>query len=374
MECPVYVVQPVGHPVHRRRRCFLYLFATCRVKIYHVAMSISAQINPTPAVSGSSKLHERNVSLDFLKLALACMVVSLHVGIFYDVSPVLGFLTGEGIFRIAVPIFLIINGYYFFPVLQRNGARGWFSRIGGLYLFWSAVYLFFWVPEIDPTVSGLIKAVRILAVGYYHLWYVAGMIGAGLLVLAFRRLPGYLVLAAALLLYVAGVGIQYAGNYHVFTNTQLDRFANITWIHRNFLFLSFPFFYIGYFISETQLHRKFTVLQMMCVSAAGLGLLVLEAYFNFGNYRNDGSVDNYMALLLVCPAIFIGIFNMKIHGSGGHVALYSSAIYFVHILVLYALRPFLDIGSTLMAIVVLLVSIIVASALVRLSRKFRFIL
>ena len=55
----------------------------------------------------------RNISLDITKILLACMVVALHVGIFIDLNPVSYQITVNGLFRIAVPIFFIINGFFF---------------------------------------------------------------------------------------------------------------------------------------------------------------------------------------------------------------------------------------------------------------------
>lgn len=48
----------------------------------------------------------RNISLDVLKLTMAFMVLGLHAGFLSDYSKSGEFLFVNGIFRIAVPIFL----------------------------------------------------------------------------------------------------------------------------------------------------------------------------------------------------------------------------------------------------------------------------
>ena len=56
--------------------------------------------------------EKQKYSLDTLKLILSVMVVFIHSRIFMDSSTLLDTFTSNGIFRIAVPIFFIINGYY----------------------------------------------------------------------------------------------------------------------------------------------------------------------------------------------------------------------------------------------------------------------
>lgn len=49
----------------------------------------------------------RNFSLDILKLFMAFMVVGLHAGFLGDFTSLGEYLSVNGIFRIAVPIFLV---------------------------------------------------------------------------------------------------------------------------------------------------------------------------------------------------------------------------------------------------------------------------
>ena len=58
----------------------------------------------------------RNLSLDYLKVFLAVCVVFLHGGWLYDINELVGYLHVNGLFRIAVPLFFIINGYYFYNI------------------------------------------------------------------------------------------------------------------------------------------------------------------------------------------------------------------------------------------------------------------
>lgn len=317
---------------------------------------------------------QRNVSIDVLKLFLAFMVVGLHVGLLQDAGPLVGYLTGNGFFRIAVPIFLIINGFYFYPAVQRGEARRWFGRVVSLYLFWMTIYAYFWFAALSPTPAGFAKFIHTIAIGYFHLWYLSGMIGAALLMLVLKKKPARLVLAVALGLYCVGVLIQYAGNYHVFGGSPLDRISNSNWVHRNFLFLCFPFFYIGFAINQYQLQKRIPVTRLWWGIGLGMALLLLESYLNFRNPRNDGGFDNFASLLLICPAIFLAVQHLKLYSNHKRIALYSSGVYLVHMFVLHTLQPHVHIGMSLMTLLVLAVSLAITAVLIPLSQRARFIL
>lgn len=62
----------------------------------------------------------RNISLDILKIALAFMVVGLHAGFLSSVTSIGYYLTVNGVFGIAVPIFLLIGGFYFYTAVSKD--------------------------------------------------------------------------------------------------------------------------------------------------------------------------------------------------------------------------------------------------------------
>jgi len=326
------------------------------------------------APAKTSKPLPRNVSIDVLKLVLAFMVVGLHTGMLYDVTPTLGYLAVEGVFRIAVPVFLIINGFYFFPVMERGDTRRWFSRIISLYVFWTVIYACFWAPPLSLSVFGISKFVVNIIFGYSHLWYLTGMVGAALVMILLKNWKPRSVLFISLALYFVGVSIQYAGNYHIFTSALLDKAANAHRVHRSFLLLCFPFFYFGFAINKFRLHERISARYAWCAVMVGLGLLLLESYLNFSNPRNDGGFDNFLTLLLVCPAIFIAVHNVKLYSTQKRIALYSSGVYLVHYLVLLILWDQTDIHMSSLTFLVVCLSLAMTAALIPLSRRAPFIL
>jgi fucose 4-O-acetylase-like acetyltransferase len=91
----------------------------------------------------------RNLSIDYLKVALALSVVLLHLNFLRVDLPELGFILVNGVFRLAVPLFLIITGYYFTQITTFGKFKSWFFRILILYVIWMIFYLPYWFNPND---------------------------------------------------------------------------------------------------------------------------------------------------------------------------------------------------------------------------------
>lgn len=73
-------------------------------------------------------IKERNQLADFARVFMAFIVVAIHVNIFYE-HPALNKITVDGFFRIAVPFFLMINGYYFHENISHvESFKKWLKR------------------------------------------------------------------------------------------------------------------------------------------------------------------------------------------------------------------------------------------------------
>lgn len=146
----------------------------------------------------------RNITLDILKVLMSLMVVGLHSGFLYDINQDASYMTVNGVFRIAVPMFLVINGYYFFNITNREQYITWLFRIGALYCFWMLFYSFFWFKFPNADIMGLIKFSISIVVGYWHLWYLSGLIMASIMLFALRNNSHVYVLTLSLSLYFIG--------------------------------------------------------------------------------------------------------------------------------------------------------------------------
>lgn len=308
---------------------------------------------------------------------MAFMVVGIHANFLGDFTSLGQYLSVNGVFRVAVPIFLIINGFYFYPVLLKNSQIAWLKRVIVLYIFWMAFYGYFWFSVPEFSFDGFASLIQDIIIGYYHLWYLSGMIGAAIILIVLRKLPPVFLLVSILLTFIGGVLIQYLGNYHILEGSvfeNFDKLFNYDWFHRNMLFLSYPFFCIGYLINKHSLHNLVSFKIAWILSLFGLLALLGESYVNYYQEGRDGGFDNFFSLLLVCPFIFIMFMKSNISGSSKNIALYSSAIYLIHILLLFLLRKYTEFDATFLTLITILASAFVSFFIIKLNSKLKFIL
>ena len=317
---------------------------------------------------------KRNISLDILKLIMAVMVVALHSDFLSAIDPLLGYATTNGLFRLAVPTFLLINGFYFHKIAIGRGYSDWFKKVFYLYVFWMLFYVYFWFRPADFTPFEIAKLVKTFLIGYHHLWYVSGLLGAALLFVLLKRFSDRVLLMLGLSFFAVGVFIQYAGNYHIVDNYFIDKLFNKHWAHRNFLFLSFPFFLAGYFISKHDLKDKVSLSTSLFFAFVGLGLLIAESIFNYFQPRMDGGLDNLFSLIFLCPALFLVFQKLSFTGSSKFVALLASSIYFIHPLILIILKKFLVLNSLMLTFSALFLAIISSCLVIWAHKRLKFIL
>ncbi|ODM42347.1 acyltransferase family protein [Cereibacter johrii] len=303
----------------------------------------------------------RNLSLDALKIVMAVMVVGLHAGFLRDLHPMASDFFTNCLFRIAVPTFLVINGYYLERQLDR-GLRVWARRGALLYGIWMALYAPLWLP-------GALKVPafgrEVLVFGYYHLWYLLALLLAGLLVAALRPLGERVLAGIALLAFACGVGIQYAGNFHLF-EPPLDDLLNRVQSYRNFLFMGFPFLVAGVLIArhEERLARFGTP----AVLAAASALLLAEWGANMVWNREDPVFEIFASLALVCPALFLTVKNRRLMGRSRDFGQFATALYLVHIAVLHFTYD-VEMGDTLRTLIGLCLASLLAVPVVLAARR-----
>ena len=302
------------------------------------------------------------------------MVVGIHAEFLADISILGQYLTVNGIFRIAVPIFLLINGFYFYFIVNNGNSTYWFKRVLYLYLFWMLFYSYFWFRPSDDSYMEIVKIANELIIGYKHLWYLPAMLGAGALVILVKKLSLKLMLATILITFISGVFIQYAGNYHMIDNQTVDKFFNFNWIHRNFFLFAFPFFFIGFLINKFSIQEKISLKLSVILSIIGLILLLSESYFNYINLLRDGEFNNLVSLLFVCPAIFILFMNLDVKGKTKQLSYYASGVYFIHIFFLNFYYNFANFDQTVLTFVTIISSILASYFLIKVNNKVKFIL
>ena len=219
-------------------------------------------------------MTERNLAVDSLKVGLACMVVGIHGHVLKAESPWLSGLLTDGLFRVAVPAFFILNGYYLAPALDKPEAFGrWLKRILILYGLWSLIYL----PQFAPPWHPLNQFGVLLATGFNHLWYlIAAAMGGCLLYIVNLRWPMALV-GLAVVSFAAGVLVQYDVNYGWLFRDTIERLHFLTPLYRNFVLFAFPYMALGLLTARGDWVRTVSRPVMIIMTVLGIALVTVEA-------------------------------------------------------------------------------------------------
>lgn len=315
----------------------------------------------------------RSGSLDVMKVVLALMVVGIHTGALIEFGELLNYVFVQGVFRVAVPIFFIINGYYFFSSISAGREKDWLFKVFCLYIFWMSVYSYYWMDMGQGSLFDFAKIFHTTIFGYFHLWYLPATLGSAIIILLIKNLDTVNIFIFLVIAYLIGFFIQYVGNFHLFSFLAIDKLFNMGWTYRNFAFFGFPFFAIGYLIARCDAELKVTYKQCLTMAIIGFLGLSFEACINYSIIGKTENFDILFFLIILSPAIFLCVKKINITGSTSTYALFSSGVYFVHPLIIYALYGYGFNGSLLTLLVVLL-AFISSMILIVLNRKFKYVL
>lgn len=264
----------------------------------------------------------RNLLVDTSKVLLALMVVGIHSALFSDLPGPASHLLVEGVFRLAVPIFFVLNGYYLADGIQ-NGKPVYslIRKILFLYVFWMLVYspLYAYVANEAPLVT-VRRLLRTLLTGYFHLWYLIAMVYAILLLRAMRNWSRARLTAAGLGLFAIGAALQYL-NYYTELNLPI-------WLYRNGVFFGLPFMLAGYLIRTDK--NTYSPAHIALALSAGLSLLLAESVLSNTYGRVGHGVDMYFSLIAVAPAIAMLLLRFTSTIDSDRVSKLSGEVYFLH--------------------------------------------
>jgi len=303
----------------------------------------------------------RNLTIDVLKIVLAFFVVFLHMNFLKDSYPTLSYILVNGLFRIAVPVFLVITGFYFFHIDHVKKLKKWLFRTFFLYAIWMMIYISYW-KDNDQILLTVIF-------GYHHLWYLIGTFFSGIILFLLRNQRSAVLMVLVGFLFLTGYAVQLLGNLHYFAKEQ-DSVLNMYLLYRNFLFVCFPFLTIGFLINKHQSDfSKFKypfvlmILSVFCV--------VAEAFFNYYKVSSE-STDILFSLLFTCPIVFLYFKNVYVKTNSKILANLSTAIYVIHPLIMKS--TFYEEIKSYKVLIFLLILIPLSFALVYLNKKLKYLL
>lgn len=262
----------------------------------------------------------RSLTLDALKCLLAVAVLAIHSNPLALLSPSLDSVLVNGLCRIAVPTFFVINGFYIVRSLHdRPAFATWLARMARLYVFWMLVYAPFYLGSQDHSVARLLKTI---VFGYLQLWYVAALlIGAPVLFLLHDRMSPRRLFATSVALFGLGVCMQYGS----FLSGGAEHYT----LYRNAVFFGFPFLSFGYLL-RTGFFDGLSEQRRRRLLAIGLTLLAAEIVVVQSHMRAGATFDMYASLLLICPLLVDRVRQQRRIIWRDDVGVMSSVIYFAH--------------------------------------------
>ena len=148
-------------------------------------------------------------ALDWARLIAAFLVVSIHISPLEDISTEADFFLTKVLARLAVPLFLMISGYFVLSdTTPKNGRVDFLKKIGLLYGLAILLYLpvgIYAGHYDDLSAAGLLRMLFFDGT-FYHLWYFPALILGALIVMLLEKLPhrGW-GLATVVALYLLGL-------------------------------------------------------------------------------------------------------------------------------------------------------------------------
>lgn len=311
---------------------------------------------------------ERNVTLDYFKIILSILVINIHApfvsiyhpedtGFWSQFGYISGWVFSHGITKIAVPLFFIINGF-FLNLENKTKLIRYIKRLIIMYIVWAFFYLPAYYSYMDTATF-----IRVFATGFYHLWYLPGLIGAIILLYFVNKITKnkLLLISIAVSLFIIGYYIQMRDPY---TNIEMIKY-------RNFLFFGFPFVLFGYLLQKFDFTRNKKA--VITALIGGFILLLCESYLYMTLQRTNNLM---LSLLIICPVLFIFIqqhSKMGVDKRNNVLSQLPTAIYYIHPMVIRwtALLFTIDIISFPYIVIS---SFVVAILIIQLNKYFKIFL
>ena len=290
-------------------------------------------------------MSQRSISIDYLKCLLAIGVVVAHSLLIHMDLREWSYLLGMSVLRSLVPAFSVVSGFCFFFTRSRGKSRKWLAGLVLAYAFWTLFYVPIWLKPYSTLHEVLIAVVF----GTMHLWYIAGLIVAAVLIMGFLRLGEitrsglWPMLLAALVLYLLGQAMSFWA-FFAQSDMPLE-------YQRNGLTVIFPFAAIGYALAVWVARNgrdRLPRLGLLWLAVAVLfGARLVEAMIVLRLHGLSLSVLPEMPLLAILAPVllFLAFLRADLPEVNVNLSNWSSSIYFLHIFVILFLRHFFGIDD-----------------------------
>ncbi len=266
----------------------------------------------------------RNASIDLLKVSCAIGIFLLHIDFLKNHIPIISFILSQGLFRMAVPIFAMISGYYFYSIQDSKKLKSWIIRIVILYLIWTVLYSPFWFS------SALDTDVIDIFTGYFTLWYLASLIPAGILLYFIKKNKRLHTYGLAISLYLIGYIIQtlsHMTDYSGFIGWLLKFYPT----YRNFLFDLLPIMIVGSKLQERE-SIEGVIKPGIWILLLAMASVALESAINYLWIDRNSAYDLLLTIPFSCAVLFLYCKNkISIQGNSVIFSKIATAIFLTQV-------------------------------------------
>lgn len=278
-------------------------------------------------------------SIDYAKLFFAFCIIFIHTDILGGNNNYIGYITCQGLLRIAVPFFFIVSGYFYHSSINNNKTTKWFSQNIKTYVLWTLIYLpiivglLGYIKGVNPLATDLTYLSLNAVFGFWHLWFFPALIISALLTSILITMKDRFLITICCLLYVSGTILQYRANYAIDINRDIWSLATVFFI-RNGLFMGLPLFLAGYLLrkNDTKSDNKYLLI-------GSIALVIIEASINYLHGRH--AFDMLLSLPLAAIVIFINVLNIKLKTKDtSAIREHSKNIYLVQIYAILFVKHF----------------------------------
>lgn len=277
---------------------------------------------------------KEKLNLDIFRFIASFMVVAIHVYPFISLNENIDYIITRVIFRIAVPLFLMITGYYIISksINDISILKKFTLKIIKLYLISILIFLPLNLYNhyfLDNSVVMILKDIIINGT-FYHLWYFPALIlGLWITYFLIKYFSHRLCILIMLILYIIGL---FGDNYYgIISNIPiLKQFYQLIFMisdyTRNGLFYVPIFLYIGY--TSINGINKLTYKRNIIYIIMFLLLMIIEGYLLY--YFNIPRHSSMYIFLLPLSYFVFNLFIFNYKGQNKIVRDYATWTYILH--------------------------------------------
>lgn len=278
----------------------------------------------------------KKLSLDYARWIAALMIVAIHTYPLESINKEVDYLCTRVLFRIAVPLFLMITGYFVLPkaINKKNYLMQYTKKILKIYLLSILIYIpvnIYMGYFKNPNLLSLLKDIFLNGT-FYHLWYFPALVlGLWITYFLLKIKKNYIPQILTIFLYLIGLfGDSYYGMMESFPwiRSCYDLIFQTFDYTRNGIFYAPIFLMIGYIVSNRK--RK----EIKRNSFYFLGFWIMMGIEGMVLYHFSIPKHTSMYLFLIPAAYFLFSWMMSNNEKRENIKIRNWATW------LYILHPF----------------------------------